>query len=112
MQAKGLVWLGTRTRTFDDTVRFFEAMLGLRMEHEAPDFAFFRLPNGDTVEVFGPGDRDHEHFTTVLPSVSWLTTSGRRGRTSKEPGSRSSVPYTRLAAPGPISQLRTATSTS
>lgn len=64
MQAKGLVWVGARTRTFDDTVRFYKALLGFRMEHEEPDFAVFRLPKGDTVEVFGPGDGDQEHFTT------------------------------------------------
>ena len=64
MKAEGLVWLGTRTRKFDDTVRFFGDTLGLRREHSEPDFAVFKLPNGDTVEVFGPGDKDHEHFAT------------------------------------------------
>jgi catechol 2,3-dioxygenase-like lactoylglutathione lyase family enzyme len=62
MRAKGLVWLGTRTRNFDDTVRFFGDTLGLRAVHEEPDFAVLLLPNGDKVEVFGPGDRGHEHF--------------------------------------------------
>jgi catechol 2,3-dioxygenase-like lactoylglutathione lyase family enzyme len=62
MKARELVWLGTRTRNFDDTVRFFGDTLGLRAVHEEPDFAVFRLPNGDKVEVFGPGDEEHEHF--------------------------------------------------
>ncbi len=62
MNAKGLVWLGTRTRNFEDTVRFFGDALGLRVAHQEPDFAVFRLPNGDTVEVFGPDDKEHEHF--------------------------------------------------
>jgi catechol 2,3-dioxygenase-like lactoylglutathione lyase family enzyme len=62
MKARGLVWLGTRTPNFDDTVRFFGDTLGLRAVHEEPDFAVFRLPNGDKVEVFGPGDEEHEHF--------------------------------------------------
>jgi hypothetical protein len=39
--------------------------------HEEPDFAVFRLPNGDSVEVFGPGDRKHEHFDTG-PVVGFL----------------------------------------
>ena len=64
MKAKGLVWLGTRTRNFDDTVRFFGDTLGLNAVHEEPDFTVFKLPNGDTVEVFGPTDEDHEHFDT------------------------------------------------
>jgi catechol 2,3-dioxygenase-like lactoylglutathione lyase family enzyme len=62
MRAKGLVWLGTRTRNFDDTVRFFRDTLGLRAVHEVPDFTVLLLPNGDKVEVFGPGDKGHEHF--------------------------------------------------
>jgi predicted enzyme related to lactoylglutathione lyase len=62
MKVKGLVWLGTRTRNFDDTVRFFGDTLDIRMVHEEPDFVVFRLPNGDAVEVFGTGDTEHEHF--------------------------------------------------
>ncbi len=64
MKARGLTWLGTRTRRFDETAEFFGETLGLKKEHEEPDFVVFKMPNGDTVEVFGPGDRDHEHFTT------------------------------------------------
>ena len=71
MKAKGLVWLGTRTMKFDDTVRFFRDTLGLSAEHEERDFAVYRLPNGDTVEVFGPGATDHEHFATG-PVVEFL----------------------------------------
>jgi hypothetical protein len=26
--------------------------------------AVFKLPNGDTIEVFGPADQDHRYFTT------------------------------------------------
>lgn len=83
MKAKGLVWVGTRTRKFDDTVRFVGEILGLRMEHEEPDFAVFRLPNGDKVEVFGPGDRDHEHFTTG-PVVGFLVDDVTEARADLE----------------------------
>ena len=64
MKAKRLAWLGTRTPEFEATTRFFGGPLGLHAEHTEPDFAVFRLPNGGKVEVVGPGDRDHEHFTT------------------------------------------------
>ncbi len=64
MKAKGLAWLGTRTPEVEATTRFFGGPLGLHAKHTEPDFAVFRLPNGGKVEVFGPGDRDHEHFTT------------------------------------------------
>jgi predicted enzyme related to lactoylglutathione lyase len=83
MKAKGLVWLGTRTRNFDDTVRFFGDTLGLRKAHEEPDFAVFRLPNGDTVEVFGPGDRGHEHFDTG-PVVGFLVDDVTEARSDLE----------------------------
>ena len=41
MKARGLVWLGRRTRNFDDTVRFFGDTLGLRKSYEEPDFTGF-----------------------------------------------------------------------
>ena len=83
MKAKGLVWLGTRTRKFDDTVRFFGDTLGLGMVHEEPDFAVFRLFNGDKVEVFGPGDRDQEHRSTG-PVVGFLVDDVREARADLE----------------------------
>lgn len=64
VKVRGLAWLGIRTQHFEDTARFFAETLGLNLQHEEPDFVVFELPNGDTVEVFGPGDRDHEHFET------------------------------------------------
>ena len=64
MEIQGIAWLATRTAEFEATARFFGETMGLPAEHEEPDFAVFRLPNGDKVEVFGPSDRTHEHFTT------------------------------------------------
>ena len=80
MKAKGLVWLGTRTRNFDDTVRFFGDTLGLNAVHEEPDFTVFKLPNGDTVEVFGPTTSGTEHFDTG-PVAGFLVddVAGARG---------------------------------
>jgi catechol 2,3-dioxygenase-like lactoylglutathione lyase family enzyme len=83
MKARGLVWLGTRTRNFDETVRFFEHTLGLAKAHEEPDFTVFRLPNGDTVEVFGPGDREHEHFDAG-PVAGFLVDNVREARAELE----------------------------
>jgi catechol 2,3-dioxygenase-like lactoylglutathione lyase family enzyme len=83
MKARGLVWLGTRTRNFDDTVRFFGDTLGLRAVHEEPDFAVFRLPNGDKVEVFGPGDEEHEHFDKG-PVAGFLVDDVREARADLE----------------------------
>jgi catechol 2,3-dioxygenase-like lactoylglutathione lyase family enzyme len=83
MKARGLVWLGTRTRNFDETVRFFGETLGLRKAHEKPDFTVFRLPNGDTVEVFGPSDTEHEHFAAG-PVAGFLVDDLREARADLE----------------------------
>ena len=64
MNVRGLIWLGTRTERFDETAEFFGSVLNLRALHREPDFAVFETLNGDKVEVFGPSDRDHEHFAT------------------------------------------------
>lgn len=71
MEVKGLAWVGTRTAEYDAMVRFFRDVLGLRMAHKQPDFAVFRTPNGETVEVFGPSDTDHAHFDAG-PVVGFL----------------------------------------
>ncbi len=83
MKVKGLAWLGTRTREFEDTTRFFRDTLGLRVEHEEPDFVIFRLPNGDSVEVFGPSDQDHKHFQTG-PVVGFLVDDVEEARARLE----------------------------
>ncbi len=72
-------------------------------EHEEPDFAVFGLPNGDKVEVFGPGDREHEHFDTGPVAGFLVTTSKRREPAWKPKGSPLSVRYTRPRTedPGP-----------
>jgi catechol 2,3-dioxygenase-like lactoylglutathione lyase family enzyme len=81
VKVKGLAWLGIRTRRFEDTSRFFENTMELHVEHEEADFMVFGLPNGDRVEVFGPADRDHEHFETG-PVVGYLVddVEGARAR--------------------------------
>jgi catechol 2,3-dioxygenase-like lactoylglutathione lyase family enzyme len=83
MKAKGLVWLGTSAQKFDDTVRFAGETLGLRTVREEPDFVVFRLPDSDTVEVFGPGDMERVHFTTG-PLVGFLVDDVREARTDLE----------------------------
>lgn len=64
MKVRGLVWVGTRTDTFDETVVFFRDLLGVELEPIAADFAWSRMPNTSQLEVFGPTDRDHLGFTT------------------------------------------------
>jgi catechol 2,3-dioxygenase-like lactoylglutathione lyase family enzyme len=59
-----LAWLGTRTDNPVATVDFFRSVLGLRVDHEEPDFVVLRLPDGTKVEVFGPGSSHNRRFTT------------------------------------------------
>jgi predicted enzyme related to lactoylglutathione lyase len=64
VEVKGLTWSGTRTDSFDQTVKFFRQVMGLDLDNEQSGFASFKLANGDKFEVFGPDDRDHTFFTT------------------------------------------------
>jgi len=64
MKVHGLVWVGTRTDAFDETVVFFRDLLGVELEPVSADFAWSRMPNTSQLEVFGPTDRDHTGFTT------------------------------------------------
>lgn len=59
MEIKGLVWAGTATEKYDETVGFFRDVLGLSPFHESDNLTVLRLSSGDWMEVFGPG---HAHF--------------------------------------------------
>jgi len=83
MKMKGLAWMGTRTGEFEATSSFFRDTLGLEVSHEEPDFAVYRLPNGDAVEVFGPSDRTHEHFE-IGPVVGFLVDDIEEARSELE----------------------------
>jgi len=67
MNVKALTWMGVKTPKFDDMVHFYRDVLQLRSILEQPDFAVFRLPNGDTLELFGPaGPNAHLALGTVV----------------------------------------------
>ncbi len=64
MQVTRIGWAGTRTGGYSAMADFLTAVLGLTLARQEPDFAVLDLPSGDTFEVFGPSDQDHQHFTT------------------------------------------------
>jgi catechol 2,3-dioxygenase-like lactoylglutathione lyase family enzyme len=64
MKITGLGWVGTRTSQYQPMVAFLKDVLGLTPHVEEDGFALFRLPNGDTIEVFGDNDEHHRFFTT------------------------------------------------
>ena len=64
MRVIGVVWVGTRTDKFDETVTFFRDVLGVPLDEVEPDFAWSRMPNTSQLEIFGPANTEHDHFTT------------------------------------------------
>ena len=71
MNVKGIVWVGTATDRYDETVRFFEETMGFGIFQRRDDLAILKLPGGEWVEVFGPGDPHFEEFDTG-PVVEFL----------------------------------------
>jgi len=64
MQVRGVVWIGTRTGRFEETVAFFRDTLGIPLAEPGPDFAWGKLPDTSQLEVFGPSDTEHIDFAT------------------------------------------------
>jgi hypothetical protein len=56
---RGSSWAGTPTSDFDRTNRFFRETLGLEalVIDEERMIAIFKLPTGQLLEIFGPGNR-------------------------------------------------------
>ena len=63
MRVLSLVWVGTRTTEYTATVAFFRDVLGLGVHASETDVAVLDVPDGATVEVFGPGSRYNQHLT-------------------------------------------------
>jgi catechol 2,3-dioxygenase-like lactoylglutathione lyase family enzyme len=63
MRVLSLVWVGTRTTEYAATVTFFRDVLGLGVSASETDFAVLDVPDGATVEVFGPGSDYNRHLT-------------------------------------------------
>jgi predicted enzyme related to lactoylglutathione lyase len=64
MRVLGVVWVGTRTGAFDETVAFFRDVLGLELEEPESDVGWSRMPDSSKLEVFGPSDTEHRYFST------------------------------------------------
>jgi catechol 2,3-dioxygenase-like lactoylglutathione lyase family enzyme len=62
MKVWRLCWLGVRTERYAETVELFRDVLGLTVEFEEPTTTELALPNGDRVQVFGPGHRYDAFF--------------------------------------------------
>ena len=63
MKVLSLAWVGTRTDAYAETLAFFEDVLGLGVHSSETDFAVLEVPDGATVEIFGPATRYNQHLT-------------------------------------------------
>jgi predicted enzyme related to lactoylglutathione lyase len=71
MKVLGLVWMGTRTDRFEETIAFFEKTMGLTLGLSSDGFREYTLPNADVVEVFA-ADSPHNAHITSGPAVGFL----------------------------------------
>ncbi len=63
MRVLSLAWVGTRTTEYTATVAFFRDVIGLPVGASEPDFTVLEVPDGATVEVFGPASQYNRHLT-------------------------------------------------
>jgi catechol 2,3-dioxygenase-like lactoylglutathione lyase family enzyme len=63
MRVLSLAWVGTRTTEYTATLKFFKHVLGLGVHSSETDFAVLKVPDGSTVEIFGPASQYNQHLT-------------------------------------------------
>lgn len=64
MAVKGVGFVGMRTDRFEETLALLRDVVGLPLVRQSADVAAVTLADGTFVELFGPGEIDHAHFTT------------------------------------------------
>jgi hypothetical protein len=87
MRVLSLAWVGTRTTEYTATLAFFRDVLGLAVHSSEIAFAVLEVPDGATVEVFGPASQYNQHLThPVAGFLVPISTTRRRNR--ERPASR------------------------
>jgi catechol 2,3-dioxygenase-like lactoylglutathione lyase family enzyme len=66
MQVLRLCWVGTRSSDHRGTVEFFKNVLGLAVIDDPGDFTVLAVPDGSTVEIFGPTSPYNAHLTSPV----------------------------------------------
>ena len=79
MKVLGVVWLGSRTRKFDELSRMFSKTMGMRILHHEEGMSVFRAEDGDLIEVFGMDHNDVRFFPTA-PVAGFLVEDIEKGR--------------------------------
>src|SRR5947209_8132350 len=62
MKVKGIRFLGVRTEQFVETAMLMRDVMGLDVTRQREDLMGFRLEDGTTVELYGPGEEFHDFF--------------------------------------------------
>lgn len=62
MNVLGIRWLGVRADRYDEMVGFLRDVLGLDVVFEEEGTTELSLPDGNRVQVFGPGHRYYRFF--------------------------------------------------
>jgi catechol 2,3-dioxygenase-like lactoylglutathione lyase family enzyme len=71
--------LGIRTARFEETVRFFEDIIGLEVIRQEHDMVGFKFPDGTEMEVWRPEDQFHGFFTSA-PVVGFRVDNAEEAR--------------------------------
>lgn len=74
-----LYWVGIRTARHNETVAFFHEVMGLPVRHSEQDFTVLAVPDGLTVEVFGPTSPDNQHITCPVAGARRLLVRAQPG---------------------------------
>lgn len=80
---KGIVWLGVRTKKFDELLYFYQNKMGLPVVHEEEGFRALDLPNGDRLEIFSEQYSGYDHFSTG-PVAGFLVDNIEEARAEME----------------------------
>jgi len=62
MDVRNVRWVGICTDEYEAMTGFLREVLGLRVHFEEPTTVELETSEGDTIQVFAPGDRYYEFF--------------------------------------------------
>src|SRR5438270_3081370 len=68
VKVKGFAWAGLHTNDFENTLRFFTNVLGLRVEFKGDKVAHLTVGPGQMLEIFGDGSAKELH---AIPTVGF-----------------------------------------
>ncbi len=62
MRVTGIVWMGVRTRAYDQMDQLLSGVLGIETTRRHDGVSWFRLPSGDEIQLYDETDVDHRFF--------------------------------------------------